>query len=130
MQPLLDMIGPMRNQRNRYYSTIFYYVQRLYQIFGTSEEKSIFKPPLYDFIIKWGNIIPGDEAVKLDEYIKFEGLTDTQTMLEKMKEDGYNIDVKKILERKKVLAAETAKNTADLFGARTSADQNNQGVNE
>lgn len=122
MQPLIDMINPMRDQRNRYYSTIFYYVQRLFQIFGTAEEKKIFDGEITDCLLKFGNLVPGDEKARLDEYITFETLTDTETMLKKMKADGYDIDVKKVLENKKKAKAEAAAANSDLFGLRTSAD--------
>jgi hypothetical protein len=129
MQPLLDMINPMRDQRNRYYSTIFFYVQRLFQIFGTMEEKAIFADPLYDFFLKWGKILPDDDKAKLEEYGILEKLTDTETMLEKMKEDGYNVDIKKVMERKKAAADQQAQSQMDIFGLGRSMNNqpNNQG---
>jgi hypothetical protein len=124
MQPLLDMINPMRQQRNMHYSNIFYNVQRLYQLFGTEEEKKIFQSPLYDFNLVFGDIVPGDEKAKLEEYNLLLTLTDEQTVLEKMKDDGYNIDINQVLERKKTAAAEAMAANADLFGMRRSYDAN------
>jgi hypothetical protein len=126
MQPLLDKINPMRDQRNRRYSTMFYYVQRLFQLKGTTEEKSIFASPLYDFTVKWGAILPGDEKAKLEEYAAFNALTDDQTTLERMKDDGEPVDVQKVLGRKKAQKAEQVAANADLFGLRAGAE-NNQG---
>lgn len=127
MQPLLDKINPMRDQRNRRYSTMFYYVQRLFQLKGTPEEKKLFASPLYDFTIKWGNILPGDEKAKLEEYAAFGALTDDQTVLERMKDDGEPVNVQTVLERRKTQKAEQVAANADLFGLRAGADQNQEG---
>jgi hypothetical protein len=129
LQPLLDMINPMRNQRNCVYSTMFFYVQRLFQTFGTVEERGIFADPLYDFYLKWGKILPDDDLAQLQEYALLETLTDTETMLEKMKEDGFNIDIKKVMERKKQKADQAAQSQMDIFGLgrQLNNQQGNQG---
>jgi hypothetical protein len=128
MQPLLDLIYPMRDQRNRYYSTIFFYVQRLYQIFGNVEQKKVFDGDIFDFIIKFGNLLPGDEKTRLEEYKLYEELTDTQTMLQKMKEDGYNIDIQQVIANKKKAKAEEVAANSDLYGLRATTDESSVGT--
>lgn len=125
LQPLLDKIGPMRLIRKRHYSTLFFYIQRLWQIFGSPEEKALFAGDLYDCYLNFGRIIPVDESAELDKYAKLLGILDEQTVLEMMKEDGWSFDIQTVLERKAAAKAEELKQQMDMFGMRTAAD--NQG---
>jgi hypothetical protein len=126
LQPLLDLIGPMRNQRKTYYTTLFYFVQRLWQIKGSAEEKGLFAGDLYDAYLVFGDIVPDDTKATLDEDRVFMDLTDDQTGLERMQSQGFDLNPESIIERRKAQKAEAAAAQADLFGLRMNAEQGNQ----
>jgi hypothetical protein len=118
MQPLLDKIYPRRVQRNVHYAKLFWMVQRLYQIFGSPEERKLFEGDVYDVVIKFGDIVPRSRVDAMDYYIKLAQLAGDEAALEIARKEGLDIDVKKIIEQKKESAAARAKEETDIFNMR------------
>lgn len=127
LQPLLDMITPMRNQREKYYVKLFWMVQKMYQIYGLPEEKSLFSGDLYPVKIVFGKLVPDDEAAKLDEYLKLKGLIGEKATLEKMKKDGYDIDVEAILQQMELERKRSIEEQMDVFSMRRKNDSSFEG---
>jgi hypothetical protein len=117
LQPLMEKIGPMRTLRKQRYTWLFYMVQRLWQTYGSPEEKSIFSGDLFNAFLNFGNILPADQSGMLDYYIKLGTLVDEQTVLETMKADGVNIDPAIVLQRMADEAAKKIKAQQDMFAA-------------
>lgn len=123
MQPLLDKINPRRMHRQNAYKALFYCVQRLYQIYGNQDEKAIFADPLTDALIQFGAILPSDDSTMLDYYTKLMDLLDEETVLEMMKEDGYQFDIATIMQRRQEKKKAAAQAQADLFTFRRAKDE-------
>jgi hypothetical protein len=113
----MEKIGPMRTLRKQRYTWLFYMVQRLWQTYGSPEEKSIFSGDLFNAFLNFGNILPADQSGMLDYYIKLGTLVDEQTVLETMKADGVNIDPAIVLQRMADEAAKKIKAQQDMFAA-------------
>ncbi len=122
LQPLLDKIRPMRQQRQVHYSLMFYYVQRLYQLYGTPEEKALFADPLYDVYLQYGALVPSDDKAKLEYYKMLSEILDLQTVLEKMKEDGFTFDIATVMKRKGEERKAQAEANSALFGLQREVD--------
>jgi hypothetical protein len=93
MQPLLDKINPMRKSRVEFYAILFYYIQRMYQDFGSPYEKKLFEGTLYDVRLQFGGLIPEDQVATDQHLLQMKSLVSQQTLLEEMKAKGYNINV-------------------------------------
>lgn len=122
-QPLIELVGPMRLARKRYYSKLFWMIQKLYQLKGSSEERAIFKEPLYDVVLSYGSVIAVDRKSQLEELILMLSLFDKETVLEMAQEEGFDIDVGLVLERKRTEAQENMQSQMDLFGMRQKVDE-------
>lgn len=122
IQPLMDKITPMRAIRRRRYSMIFWMIQRLWQIFGTPEEKPLFDGDLYNAYMEFGALLPDDESEALDKYIKMEGLIGLEATLDKMVEEGWDINPATILAKKKEQQAAQMQAQMDAFGLRRAED--------
>jgi hypothetical protein len=125
-QPLFDKIAPMRLVRQLKYQKLFEMVQKLWGLFGSPEEKALFADVMYPVKIQFGKIIPTDEKTNLDELTLFQGLTDAETTLYRMKEEGYDIDPESIIQNREKKAAAQAEalmnQQMDAFGFRRAAD--------
>jgi hypothetical protein len=128
MRPLLDKIYPMREQRRAHYARLFWMVQRLYQIFGSSEEISLFVDPLYKTTINFGEIVPVNKAERIDYYLKLVDLIGERAALEIARKDGLDINIEQVLADKAQDRAARTKSEADLFNLRMGL--NNQGQQE
>lgn len=123
MQPLLDKIGKMRQHRQQHYSLLFYYVQRLFAIYGNPEEKVLFGGKIFDAYIQFGEIIPSDEKSKLETYAALMDLLDEETVLEIMKNNGYKFDVKTVMDRRAAKRKEQNDLNSDFFSMRRAQDE-------
>lgn len=99
LQPLLDKIRPQRKQRQQHYNKLFQYVQKLYADNGTPEEKAVFAGDQLNVLVVFGRLIPLDRETKLKEYILMLNIFDEETVLNIAKEEGFEIDVKNIIEK-------------------------------
>jgi hypothetical protein len=108
MQPLLDKIGPMRQQRQQHYGELFNYIQRFFQLYGNATEKALFGGELYSVVLQFGEILPGDRKADVEYYTALSMLLDERTVLEIMKADGYELDIDLVLQRKAEAAASKA----------------------
>lgn len=127
MQPLLDKIGKMRQQRQEKYTTLFDFVQRLLQTFGNSYEKQLFSGILYSVNLNFGAIIPSDDSAKMDLYNKMVPLLGLETVLVQMKKDGWNFDVKTVLQRVKESKQSDLSAMGDVFSYRRNQDNGGSG---
>lgn len=125
LQPLLDKVGNMRQQRQQFYATLFYYVQRMFQEFGTPDEKALFSGVLYDVRLQFGDIIPSDQKTKAEYYNSLKGTLDDQTILEMMKEDGFSFDIETVLQRKAEQAEKMNQAQANSFDIQRFMDTGN-----
>jgi hypothetical protein len=136
LQPLLDKIAVMRQQRQTHYSKVFYYVQKLFQLKGTSEQKAIFAGELYDVYLQFGSILPSDRKADAEYYNTLKGTLDAQTILEIAKEDGLQFDIDSVMERKAIEAEAQKQAQLDAFGGQRFIDTgntdmgNNQNTNQ
>ncbi|MFH1742212.1 MAG: phage portal protein [bacterium] len=98
--PLIERIGPVRQQRQSRYAQVFWMVMRYWQIFGTPEERKIFAGPLYNVQMNFGSLLPGDRKAQIEEYAQMANLFGLETTLEIARDDGYDLDIDAIMEAK------------------------------
>lgn len=117
-QPLVEKIGSMRANRRKEYAMLFWMVERLWQIFGTPEEKALFADPLYDVQINFGAILPVDKKSQYEEWNLLKALVGEETALELAQSEGLDIDVESVLAKKRQEAQERMQSEMDLFAVR------------
>jgi len=123
MQPLIDKIQPMREQRQQAYSLMFYYVQKMWQINGDDFEKALFGGDLYDAILNFGDLLPDDEVSEVTFFVQLSDLIGDEATFNLMKERGWQIDVEKLLEAKAKKAEADAQRTQSLFDNRLAGER-------
>ena len=126
MQPLIDKIQPMRDQRQQSYSMMFYYVQKMWQINGDDFEKALFAGDLHDVLLSFGDLMPDDEVAEVTFFVQLSDLLGDEATFNLMKERGWQIDVDKLLEAKAKKAEDDAKRTQSLFDNRLAQERNTE----
>jgi len=117
MQPLIDKVKPMREQRRVAYTELFWMVQQFYLMEGTPEQKAVFAGTLYDVDMVFGEIVPADRETKLKEYLIIKDLFGIDEMLRIAKEEGMDIDIQAIKDAAKKAAEDQLKMEREMFNA-------------
>ena len=115
LQPLLDKIRPQRKQRQQHYNNLFQFIQKLYAENGTPEEKAVFAGEAYNVLVVFGRLVPMDREGKLKEYLLMLSIFDEETVLNIAKEEGFEIDVKNIIEKNAAEKEKQRKADAEAF---------------